>query len=352
MKYQIDITAWYINTSRIPQLLNIDDLVQYGSILDSLGNTLGALPHEAVNISIAKKVVEDWLRVNDVPSMGKLLTKERLPKDGQLFTIYHDFYGNGLLKYAPSSQEIPRNAIAQIHNKLKYNDNYRLRVFFHPGGLTSNSSWERLSGRSRMFVFAYIERMLDNEIHARPYIIGDLNNDFLAESLTKWNSSNYGEIHPSMIEQFSVISDQRRNEKSTPDLSLLESIPEKSIKVAIAEILHEGSIPKDWGGERSDLFTSNVSVDGHMMPTAFLLKGPADFSPMTIRHLGKNGDQIMRLFSEPAELLVLQHCHEVTNSVRATMRAFACDIRNPRYFAILDGYNTIRLMRAYEKCGL
>ena len=69
-------------------------------------------------------------------------------------------------------------------------------------------------------------------------------------------------------------------------------IPEETIKSSIADILHEGNLPKDWGGEKSDLFTCNISVGGRFMPSAFLLKGPAKFLEMKMSHLGKNGDQI------------------------------------------------------------
>ncbi len=72
---------------------------------------------------------------------------------------------------------------------------------------------------------------------------------------------------------------------------------------------------------------------------------------MTMADLGKNGDQINRLFAEPAELLVLQHCHEITPPVRGTMRAFAEQMGNPRLFCLINGYDTLRLLKAYGKCG-
>jgi hypothetical protein len=73
---------------------------------------------------------------------------------------------------------------------------------------------------------------------------------------------------------------------------------------------------------------------------------------MTMAHLGKNGDQIDRLFSEPAELLILQHCHEVTPPVRGAMRAYAQQMGRLRLFGIIDGYDTVRLFRAYKKSEL
>ena len=225
------------------------------------------------------------------------------------------------------------------------------RISYHPTNLTCASSWSKLRGKCRLFVFAYIDDIGPNEFHARPYLIADLHRDFFADSPANWDHQNYGELHPSQIDQFSLIRKQYNDEASAPRLSLLKPIAEHQIKVAIAEILHEGHIPKDWGGEKSDLFTSNISVDGRMMHAAFLLKGPADFAPMTVRHLGRNGDQIERLFTEPAELLILQHCHSVTNAVRSMMRAYSCRVHDLRYFSILDGYDTIRLLRAYGKCG-
>ena len=61
------------------------------------------------------------------------------------------------------------------------------------------------------------------------------------------------------------------------------------------------------------------------MSSAWLFKGPGFPRAMTIAALGKNGDQIDRLFTESAELLVLQHCHEITPAVAGMMDAYAHD---------------------------
>jgi hypothetical protein len=67
---------------------------------------------------------------------------------------------------------------------------------------------------------------------------------------------------------------------------------------------------------------------------------------MTVRALGKPGDQIVRLFSEPAELLILQHCHQITPSVVSMMEAYAHDLRNPRKYMIIDGADTSRILKS------
>lgn len=69
---------------------------------------------------------------------------------------------------------------------------------------------------------------------------------------------------------------------------------------------------------------------------------------MTPAHLGKNGDQIYRLANEPCQLMVVQHCHEIEPSVRATLRAFAVQPGRPRRYCIIDGRDTFRILKAYD----
>lgn len=82
------------------------------------------------------------------------------------------------------------------------------------------------------------------------------------------------------------------------------------------------------------------------MSSAWLFKGPGYPHPMTVRAQGKPGDQVGRLFSEPAALLVLQHCHEIKPSVINMMDAYAHDLRNPRKYMIIDGSDTARILKA------
>jgi hypothetical protein len=51
-----------------------------------------------------------------------------------------------------------------------------------------------------------------------------------------------------------------------------------------------------------------LKLGAQRISPAFAFKGPARFHPMTLADLGKDGDQIDRLFSEPADILLLQHC--------------------------------------------
>jgi hypothetical protein len=150
------------------------------------------------------------------------------------------------------------------------------------------------------------------------------------------------EVHPSLIDEF-VLAD-------LPDdfsIRWMKGISEEDVKSAIASIASEPFVSKDWGGETSDLYTTRLHLLGSPTRTAFLLKGPSAYHKMTISDLGKNGDQIDRLFQEPADLLVVQHCHEITPAVRRMMEAYAIQRsfqRGVTRFCLLDGPDTYRLL--------
>jgi hypothetical protein len=157
------------------------------------------------------------------------------------------------------------------------------------------------------------------------------------------------EIHPEEIDAFNGMAGEAfPTEKS---LEILKGVREHDIKHAFARLLSEDAVPKDWGGEQSDLFTTRLKVRGTRLSAAFLFKGPARFHPMTVADLGKNGDQIGRLASEPAELLVVQHCHRVTAQVRNLLRAHANQMAHQRAYCVIDGADTLRILRAYGQCG-
>lgn len=87
-----------------------------------------------------------------------------------------------------------------------------------------------------------------------------------------------------------------------------------------------------------------MMIDGRQHSAAFLLKGPARFSPMTIGHLGKNGDQMTRLARSPADVLVVQHCHHVRPEVVEYLQGVASNFRHVRRYMILDGPDSYRLL--------
>jgi hypothetical protein len=125
------------------------------------------------------------------------------------------------------------------------------------------------------------------------------------------------------------------------------------VQQALEEILTVPLHKKDWGGEVNDLYTANVVVDGVRRPTAFLLKGNGLKSKlMKIKHCGKNGDQVVRLFQSPADLFVIQFVGNISEAVIQQAHGEAARLKTQgreAQFLILDGQDTARLLCAYGK---
>ena len=84
-------------------------------------------------------------------------------------------------------------------------------------------------------------------------------------------------------------------------------LPEETIKRLILRILADSHVAQDWGGERDDIHTALVELDGRRVRASFLLKGRGLKTSLRPKNLGKNGDQLTRLVTQPAELFVVQH---------------------------------------------
>jgi hypothetical protein len=123
-------------------------------------------------------------------------------------------------------------------------------------------------------------------------------------------------------------------------------ISEAAVKTCFAEILGDRA-GKDWGGETSDYYTAHLRIGGRRVTAAFLFKWPARFEPMDLAHLGKKNDQIVRLADESADVLIVQHCHDILPVVRKTLRAFAVQPSRPRRYCCIDGRDTLRLLKTY-----
>lgn len=130
-------------------------------------------------------------------------------------------------------------------------------------------------------------------------------------------------------------------------------LSEDSVQLALEEILTVPLHKKDWGGEVNDLYTANVFVDGVRTPTAFLLKGNGLIpKTMEIKHCGKNGDQVVRLFQSPAEMFVIQFVGNISEAVIHHAHGEIARLKTQgreAKFVTIDGQDTARLMLAYNK---
>jgi hypothetical protein len=124
-------------------------------------------------------------------------------------------------------------------------------------------------------------------------------------------------------------------------------------KAGIARIIGEKGKFQDWGGEPNDLYTTKVRFKGRRRAVAFAFKGPGTKGALTPKKLGKNGDQIQRLFLSPADIFLVQYHDQVGQAVYEQMKVFAtvCSIREGKqiWYGVVDGDDSNRIMAAYPK---
>jgi DNA-binding Lrp family transcriptional regulator len=129
---------------------------------------------------------------------------------------------------------------------------------------------------------------------------------------------------------------------------------EKTFKKGIQKLLSETGKFQDWGGEPNDLHTTRAKLDGKRVAAAFAFKGRGKKGILTPAMMGKNGDQIARLFKSPATLYVLQYWDQVGEGIYDAMKTYATvrsinGVGEKIYYAVIDGVDSARILRAYPR---
>lgn len=139
--------------------------------------------------------------------------------------------------------------------------------------------------------------------------------------------------------------------KTIPMGGNLLGMSETTFKNGIQKILSAVGDFKDWGGEKSDLYTANVVLNGKRRASAFAFKGPGLSGKLTIARMGKNGDQAIRLLREPASIFFVQHWREIDTEVVDLIRSLAiarsAATGQPLFYCIMNGQDSARLVQAY-----
>lgn len=128
---------------------------------------------------------------------------------------------------------------------------------------------------------------------------------------------------------------------------------ESEIKKLLQKILGEKGHFQDWGGETNDLFTS-LKIKDTRYSVAFALKGKSKGSVKKLfpKDMGKNGDQIYRMFTTPASVFIVQFVGQIDESVLSLMKQLAIakslTSNEPIFYGVINGNDTSRLFVAYE----
>ncbi len=73
---------------------------------------------------------------------------------------------------------------------------------------------------------------------------------------------------------------------------------------------------------------------------------------MTIADCGRNGDQLVRLFSTPADLFIVQYVGQIAEMLIKDVQGKVSELQaqgKTAHFLIIDGQDTARLLHAYGK---
>jgi hypothetical protein len=329
-----DFTCWYISFRRVYESLAGSDLARA--------------------LSEAERNAQPWVLPVRAKQAALKLMKAAKPR-GLTDLVFHGeavpgtfFTHHGLFRFQWPRREHDSAVVATARANLDWlTPPVALRMSFSSSDLTSGSARGYLSRSSRQLLFGVIQETSETEILAIPYAIGSptSNLNWFGET-PRWD--RYNEVWIDEIDSFAAVKGMRP--PSTADACELKNISELAIKQAFQEIIGEPFAEKDWGGEHSDLDTTQLIWNGTRQAAVFAFKGPSKFGVLHPGDMGKNGDQIDRLFHLNADLYVIQHCHKFAASVRNMMRMYATTPPG-RNFVIIDGADTYRTLRAYGKCG-
>jgi hypothetical protein len=129
---------------------------------------------------------------------------------------------------------------------------------------------------------------------------------------------------------------------------------EKRFKKGVQRLLGETGKFQDWGGESNDLLTTRAKLGGKRVAAAFAFKGKGKKGILTPAMMGKNGDQIARLFKSPATLYVLQYWDQVAESIYDAMKTYATvrsisGVGEKISYVVIDGVDSARILKVYPR---
>lgn len=139
---------------------------------------------------------------------------------------------------------------------------------------------------------------------------------------------------------------------SRGNIALVKKMAERRINRGICNILKQDE-KKDWGGELNDIFSTRLVMKGKRMISSFALKGKGTIGVLTPKKMGKNGDQISRLFEGTAQAHFVVYIESVHESVFDLMQTHAIkksiETGKKIFYCIIDGTDLARLVEAYPQ---
>lgn len=331
------LSPWYLNTRRLEVLTRADiPTVAQVSLVNNSGERAGAMRYASI-------VADQWLRSGNVPNLTREIIERGTPGDRVIAQMWGVFNFRGLANAYRHEQEGKIMVPGTFSGRLPIGlEEYDFDGTLSNEHLFSQTSTSIMSGRKRALIAGQFE-FQRHSAKTYPFVIGEM------LPVTMWGLSwgNSVRIHPTQIDAFREI--ERVRPPSKIEVKMVLNISEEKIKEAFAEIIGEPYVPKDWAGEKSDLVSSRLTISGVAISAAFIFKGPSVPGELHPANMGIRGDQLIRAFDEPADLIIVQHCNKIANSVVRQAEALSADLKRPRRYCIIDGADTYRILKAYGK---
>ena len=338
-----DLQSYFVHPTLLLTAVNTEGKLRIKEALKTASVT--PQPYSGIILqSVFSDETKRFIVTNTAPALEELLITRQI-KHNRYVTIERAFYFRGLPKAARAKLRNLPPEYVEFKTRLPEYPELVFSGKFDPDKITTSTAYDKLSGQHRLFMLAYITSALAKQVKLRPIMIAD------RVASTKYKSMKFvqqSSLHI-FVDQIDEFNKAQQIDVREVDIKELRNYPESQIKKWLAEIIGEKYVTKDWGGEQSDLYTSHLHIDGERARAAFVLKGPSRFNVMKNTDLGKNGDQIVRLFQEPADIYILQHCHYISTGVRHTMEAFSSRFFQQSLYSVMDGIDTLRILKAYKK---
>jgi hypothetical protein len=333
------LSAYYLNSRRLEALTGA------AIPIDAEESLVRNSSARIKAMRVAAKVAHNVLKRGQIPNLNSVVTNRDVDSERVLAFVWGIFAFRGICDSLQRQYLGKPPKPGTFSGTIPLGDReYKLSGELSNDHLYSSTSNRLLTGRKRMLIAGQFE-FNGPSVKVEPFIIGDMMKDLGGGELRTWSTSV--RVYPEEIDAFARINEE--GPVTNADLNALLQISEECVKYAIADIIGEPFVSKDWPGEKSDLPTNRLSIDGEPHSAAFIFKGPSVPREMHPADMGKRGDQLVRVFDEPVELVVVQHCHKIANSVVRIAESLAMDVRRPRRYCILDGADTVRILKAYGK---
>jgi hypothetical protein len=164
------------------------------------------------------------------------------------------------------NRDAPGVKLVDFKCVIDADDSPLLAGSFNSARAASASTVGSLVGHRRVYLIGTITDFSKARIEIRPAFIG-IRSFIDEEADPSPNEMAPGlRIYPEEIGQFSGIDFQ--SPVTPADLKAVLSVPEDTVKHVIADLVGEAYVPKDWGGEPSDLYTSQVFARGRQISSA------------------------------------------------------------------------------------